>query len=555
VPPLSAFVDRDEWEGELVPACAPCNFKAGAQLGNRVKARNKALAAQETAALLGEVKSGTPLHQEGLSGPGTAKEAKPRARKPKTKPRGRTEPRLQTPVTGDGSLGPAVAAWYRGVTGRKLMDWQVLGLTGLLATDSGRLVHRTGLISTARQNGKSVGFVEALIGWWLVERPKTHGPQTVVLTSNKLTSSGLMWKRINALVERAGQPPAHVSNAFGRETTDMPDGSQLLLQAANADAGHSLSVDLVVADECWAVSEEAVDQGLGPTQRARPEPLMVLLSTAGTEASKLLKRHRDRGLWLIDQRRSSSFYMAEWSLPPGVDPMDESFWGWPNPALGTTITAEALRAEAEAPNRAAFLRGSMNLWISVESAWLAHGLWDRCVLEGEHETEPGGVLACEVSLDSSRYVGVLASRVPDGRSLVETAVAAETEPEFWVEIERLAAADPELRLAVTPSLEVHIPPALADRSLTVGFRELVKWTTLVRSAIAAGQVTHRAEALLSEHVARAVMSRTEGGFVLSTAKSPGPIELARCMVWAQALQARPVAKKSRPSIGIARRAS
>ena len=61
---------------------------------------------------------------------------------------------------------------------------------------------------------------------------------------------------------------------------------------------------------------------------------------------------------------------------------------------------------------------------------------------------------------------------------------------------------------------------------------------------------HTGEQMLAEHVQRAVAVRSQGSMALSSQRSPGPIELARCMVWAAALAARPVAA-GKPMIVIA----
>jgi hypothetical protein len=46
--------------------------------------------------------------------------------------------------------------------------------------------------------------------------------------------------------------------------------------------------------------------------------------------------------------------------------------------------------------------------------------------------------------------------------------------------------------------------------------------------------------MLAEHVGRAVAVKTPGTIALSSNKSPGPIELARCLVWAAGIANRPV---------------
>jgi hypothetical protein len=80
--------------------------------------------------------------------------------------------------------------------------------------------------------------------------------------------------------------------------------------------------------------------------------MLLLTSTAGDQQSSLLKRWRERGLAAIEAGIPSSFYMAEWSIPPGHDPMDPTVWRYSNPALGRTIDVATLQAESEGPNRA-----------------------------------------------------------------------------------------------------------------------------------------------------------------------------------------------------------
>jgi hypothetical protein len=101
---------------------------------------------------------------------------------------------------------------------------------------------------------------------------------------------------------------------------------------------------------------------------------------------------------------------------------------------------------------------------------------------------------------------------------------------------------------VTPSLQVHLKDEWQETTLMVGYRELGLWTGLVRNLIGERRVVHTGEQLLSEHMTRAVASRTETGFALSTARSPGPIESARCAVWAIALVTVPKAVPRKPQV-------
>jgi hypothetical protein len=100
--------------------------------------------------------------------------------------------------------------------------------------------------------------------------------------------------------------------------------------------------------------------------------------------------------------------------------------------------------------------------------------------------------------------------------------------------------DPRVELAVTPSLEIHIPVQLQKRYQTVGYSELVKMTSIARTMIHEQRVMHTGQQLLSEHVARAVGVKTPAGFVVSSQKSAGPIELARMAIFSICLATKPV---------------
>jgi hypothetical protein len=70
----------------------------------------------------------------------------------------------------------------------------------------------------------------------------------------------------------------------------------------------------------------------------------------------------------------------------------------------------------------------------------------------------------------------------------------------------------------------------------------LRYTALVKAMITEEQVCWPAgaNAMLSEHMNRAVAVKTAQGLVLSSQKSPGPIEIARCAVWAIAKVSKPV---------------
>jgi Phage Terminase len=454
---------------------------------------------------------------------------------------GRDRPRLETVDIGGKSWGHLVATWAKVHMGVTLMGWQVHALEGMLMLDdNGELHFREALVSTARQNGKSI-LLQAVLGWFLTDGTRLRGrPQSVLSVANRLDRAEAIHTALAPILE--AQFGAKVTNAVGRKAVKMENGSTWEVRAATPNL-HGGSYDLIVVDELFDIGSNCIDDALRPSMIARPNPLLACFSTAGDEGSSVMIQMREMAVAEIDGGVCGDTYFAEWSMPPGVNPADEQWWGWANPALGTTVTVKALRA---ASKKESFMRAHLNMWVSARGAWLDAGQWAD--LQTEEPMPAGGILAVDSSVDDARYVGVR-SVVAGNKAHVCVEFVANSEDQMWAEIERVMA-DQTVQLALTPTLEIHCPPLLSRRTTIVGYGELLKFSSLVRSMLVEGKVTQRGQRTLTEHVCRAVLTKTAQGTVLSSQKSPGPIELARCMVWAIALSSRPISR-TKPILAIA----
>jgi len=409
----------------------------------------------------------------------------------------------------------------------------------MLAVDADqKFVHRSSLVSVARQNGKTT-IIQALILFWLVEMPKIRGQkQTVVSGAHRLDLACLLFDDLAPILEE--YYGAKIVKSYGRYQATMPDGSKWWVKALKPNQGHGMSIDLVIVDELFDVNPDAVEGGLLPAQRARKNPLACFFSTAGTEESVLFQRWREAGIRAIDKGEPSTMYMAEWSPDPSLDPLHESSWGWGNPALGHTLDLETIRQESKNPDRASFLRASLNLWVSVVRGWVEPHRWPQLYYTGE--VPEGGLVAIEASLDDSRYAATRAVVLPDERVVVTVEFMVDSINELWEKVQEIAL-NPKVKFALSPTVDATCPPNIERRRIVVGYAELGRFTPLVKNMISEGRLVHTGETMLAEHVQRAVAVRTDNTLVLSSKRSPGPIELARTMVWAVGIIGRPVDRR------------
>ena len=529
----------------LVPACKPCNSRRGQMYrqkrdalikAKREQAHNRAQQAihaseiVDTPFFTGNTMPPTPSNRL-IFDQNQPELARTDGNQSQTEPTASEYPRLVSPGLGGLSYGPAVAAWAKRHLNIELMPWQVTALSGQLEHDAdGDLVFRESLVSTARQQGKSVAL-RALIGWWITEYAVTirKQPQFVLSTANMLDRAEAIFNDLAFILKESFG--AKLLQALGRKSVQMPDGSRWEIRAASTKL-HGGSYDLIVVDELWNIAPDILDDALKPSQIARPNPLLSMWSTAGDESSTAMINYRSIALQEIDEGEKTERFFAEWSIPAGCEPRLEKYWGLSNPALGRTITMKALRAAVKSDS---FPRSHGNQWSASRGAWLDAGQWDKC--KTTMDMPAGGILAVDSSVDEARYVGV---RAVVTREQIYTTVefVVDSETEMWAEIERVMK-HPSVTLLVTPTLEIHVPIALKHRYQLTGYAELLRYTALVRKMITEGKVLHDNNQTLGEHVNRAVLVKTAQGAVLSSQKSPGPIEAARCMVWAVSAVSRP----------------
>ena len=535
----------------LVPACKPCNARRGQAYRVKKERLRDGLvlapkATTDSGQDLGDIQLIDRLkalpHKEFLT-PNGQKPPQASSRISQTSGKwselaltSADRPRLETMTPDDArSYVGYLSDWALDNMGVTLMPWQLVVCRSITALDDDdNYLRRVNIAGVARQNGKTI-LAATLIGCQLTTFAKMRGtPQTVINVAHKLDLATALFKYLAPILEK--KHGAKISWSYGRQEARLPDGSVWLVRAATPQAGHGYSTDLIVADEGWDISESAIDEGLLPSQRARRNPIMVILSTAGTQDSKALLRWRSQALQQIDAGESGPLGLCEYSPPNSLNPMTPEAWAYANPALGYTLDPAVIVAESKAPNRNAFLRASVNLWVAVNSSWLEAGLWEACATT--EPMPPGGILAVETSIDESKYYGVRAVQ-KDNKTIVTVAFVVDTVAALWAAVDREVAKAPALVLALVPSLEISLPYEHERRRVKVGYRELLKWTLSVRSQIVENRLAHTGELLLTEHVERAVMVKHNGNVALSSVRSPGDISLARAMVWAAALASRP----------------
>jgi phage terminase large subunit-like protein len=331
--------------------------------------------------------------------------------KPKKSKRllGATKPRLYTPfLTGKNKLQDVKDLCT--IVGIDLLPWQEYVLKDMLTVDkTGLWVRKTNLILVARQNGKThlarMLILAHLIKW-----------ETNVLIMSSNRSMALdTFRQVTHLIETNDHLKGFVKQiryANGTESIEMLSGARLDVVASTRDGSRGRTVNgLLFIDELREIDEEGYRAAM-PTTRAHAGSHILLTSNAGDAFSKVLNDLRERAL----DHPPKSFGFYEYSAPQYCKINDRAAWAQANPALGYTITEEAIEEAISTSPIENTRTETLCQWIdSLSSPW-PHGVLEE-TSNSELTITPGALtmFAFDVSPSRRNASLVAGQMMPDGK--------------------------------------------------------------------------------------------------------------------------------------------
>jgi phage terminase large subunit-like protein len=296
------------------------------------------------------------------------------------------------------------------IIGMPLLPWQEYVLKDMLTVDKkGSWVRKTNLLLIARQNGKThlarMLILAHLLKW---------DTDVLIMSSNRSMALDT-FRQVTQVLENNDHLKGLVKQiryANGTESIEMVSGTRLDVVAATRDGSRGRSVNgLLFIDETREISEEGFRAAI-PTTRAHANSHTLLCSNAGDAFSVVLNGLRERAL----ENPPKSFGFYEYSAPQYCKITDRQGWAQANPALGYTISEEALE-EAVATSPIENTRTELLCqWIdSLSSPW-PHGVLEE-TSDSALSIPVGGytVFAFDVS-PSRRNASLVAGQIlPDGR--------------------------------------------------------------------------------------------------------------------------------------------
>jgi phage terminase large subunit-like protein len=310
------------------------------------------------------------------------------------------------------------------------MPWQrqVVDTALDIDPDTGRLRFREVILTVPRQSGKTT-----LIMAVAIHRALGFGePQNIVYAAQ--TRNDARKKLIDDQWPILSGSPfvglARLRQANGSEAIMWANGSRHGLVANTEKSGHGSTLDLGFADEAFAQVDDRLEQAFSPAMITRPEPQQWVVSTMGTDSSVFLNRKVRNGREVVNDPTSRTAYF-EWSANPDDDPADPETWWRCMPALGRTVTLDAMFAELEKfrDNMGEFRRAYCNIpTASLDDAALDLRKWAQL---GDESGARVGLSRRRVALDMDperTSVTIAAAGIRDTDGVPQTEIVDQVDP-------------------------------------------------------------------------------------------------------------------------------
>lgn len=296
----------------------------------------------------------------------------------------------------------------------KLEDWQVFGVLqvfGWKHRDTGLRRFRRWYEEVARKNAKSTKAAGILLyGLAADGEPGAH----VYSAATTGDQAREVFDVARNMAMRARDFRARFGVDIGKHDITVADTASSC-RPLNAEGStlDGLNIHFASVDELHAHKTRAVYDVLDSATGARAQPLIMMITTAGSDRAGICYEQRDYTIKVLDQVvEDESWFGVIYTLDEDDDWRDPANWRKANPNLGVSVLRDDLEAAARkamvTPSAVAgFLTKRLNVWVNADSAWMDMQAWDRCA-DRELTVERVAHLPCVAALDLASKVDVAA---------------------------------------------------------------------------------------------------------------------------------------------------
>lgn len=416
--------------------------------------------------------------------------------------------------------------------------------------DTGRLTVQRALLGRAKGWGKTE-FIAALVLFFLCGPVAPLAPN-IPIAAASFEQADLLFGSARVMVKEG--PLAPYLDVFDTEILVKGSPGRAFRVAAAAGTNDGGRPTLFAADELheWTGSKARVFLVISNSIAKRRDGMVLMISTAGSEDSELLRSLYDYGKRVEAGEVDDDAFLMDWAeadadLDPHSGPEARAEMArQANPhaeMFGTLPFIE--RRWHEVPEHEWRRYFANQWWMRPLESWLPPGVWESCAGAPRLLPDRPTFVGVDMALKHDS-VAVVATQVDDdGRFLLESKIWFPDGTKIDV-----AAVENHLRalhrryevtsIAYDPAFFERSAQALEDDGLPmVEFpqspQRMVPACQVAYEAINAGRVVHDGSPGFTDQVLAAAIRETDNGWRLSKGKSKRKIDAAIAMVMAMAV--------------------
>lgn len=249
----------------------------------------------------------------------------------------------------------------------------IQALFGFVDTQTGLRRYREAFFLVGRKNGKST-LLAGLALYMLIA--DGEGGAEVYSTATKYAQARLLFDECHNMIK---QSPA-LSKHIRKRKSDLyylPTMSKLQPLSRNSDSLDGLNASFVIMDELHGVKDRNLYEVMRQSQSARREPLLVMITTAGTVRECIFDDMYNHACEVADGVISDeTFLPVLYELDKRDEWTDPDAWAKANPSLGAIKKLDDLqikvqRAKQNPVELSGVLCKEFNIRETVKTAWLS----------------------------------------------------------------------------------------------------------------------------------------------------------------------------------------
>jgi phage terminase large subunit-like protein len=301
--------------------------------------------------------------------------------------------------------------------------------------DDGQREVRTGLLSVARGNGKTVIVAGLTLAHLIGPESEPRGECYSAAATKEQAS--LIFAEMEAFIMAAPWMAARLNiKRFHKMIEDLESGSIYRALASDGPAAHGLAASFVACDELAQWKRRELFDVLRTSMGKRAAPLLIAIGTQSPKPENIMSELVDYSARVTSgEIEDRGFHGALYAIPDDVDAYDPDNWHLANPALGVFRSAAEMRSEADRARRMptfepAFMNLYCNRRVDSEPKAINPAEWEAAGGALDLEKLAGRPCYAGLDLSSTRDLSALVLYFPDDDGAVL--------PFFWCPKDNLA---------------------------------------------------------------------------------------------------------------------